>query len=115
MRELRFWCTHGGVRASEVPQAVRVYPTPWTVDAGLLTPTLKKRRAPLRPPPGDIAFCREVEKYPALVVHGPMQATLLMEAAIRHTGRAPARFSFRGVHPLFLGDGLRDALDPKDR
>jgi len=60
----------------------------------------------------DLAYTREVENYPALVVHGPMQATLLMEAAIRHTGRAPARFSFRGVHPLFLGDGLRLMAEP---
>ncbi len=60
----------------------------------------------------DLAYTREVENYPALVVHGPMQATLLMEAAIRHTGRAPARFAFRGVHPLFLGDGLRLMAEP---
>ena len=51
----------------------------------------------------DRDYAREVEKYPGLVVHGPMQATLLMEAAIRHTGRTPARFSFRGVHPMFDG------------
>jgi 3-methylfumaryl-CoA hydratase len=51
----------------------------------------------------DRDYAREVEKYPGLVVHGPMQATLLMEAAMRHTGRAPTRFSFRGVHPMFDG------------
>lgn len=51
----------------------------------------------------DRDYARETEKYPGLVVHGPMQATLLIEAAMRHTGRAPARFSFRGVHPMFDG------------
>lgn len=51
----------------------------------------------------DRDYAREVEKYPGLVVHGPMQATLLMEAAMRHAGRAPARFGFRGVHPMFDG------------
>lgn len=51
----------------------------------------------------DRDYARDVERYPGLVVHGPMQATLLMEAAMRHTGRAPARFSFRGVHPMFDG------------
>ena len=51
----------------------------------------------------DRDYARETEKYPGLVVHGPMQASLLMEAAMRHTGRAPARFSFRGVHPMFDG------------
>ncbi len=51
----------------------------------------------------DRAYASEVEKYPGLVVHGPMQATLLMEAAMRHSGRAPSHFSYRGVHPLFDG------------
>jgi 3-methylfumaryl-CoA hydratase len=51
----------------------------------------------------DRDYAREVERYPGLVVHGPMQATLLMEAAMRHTGRAPSRFTFRGVHPMFDG------------
>lgn len=49
----------------------------------------------------DLDYTREVEKYPALVVHGPMQAMLLMEAGMRHAGRAPAEFRFRGVHPMF--------------
>lgn len=51
----------------------------------------------------DREYARDVERYPGLVVHGPMQATLLMEAAMRHTGRSPARFTFRGVHPMFDG------------
>lgn len=49
----------------------------------------------------DLPYAREVEKYPALIVHGPMQACLLMEAACRHTGQAPKRFRFKGVHPMF--------------
>ena len=42
-----------------------------------------------------------LKKYPALIVHGPMQACLLMEAACRHTGQVPKRFRFKGVHPMF--------------
>jgi 3-methylfumaryl-CoA hydratase len=49
----------------------------------------------------DLPYAREIEKYPALVVHGPMQATLLIEAACRHAGRLPRRFRFKGVHPMF--------------
>ena len=54
----------------------------------------------------DLPYAREVEKYPALVVHGPMQAMLLIEAATRHTatrhsGAAPQGFRFRGLHPMF--------------
>ena len=55
----------------------------------------------------DLAYAQEVEKYPGLVVHGPLQATLLMMAATRHGGRAPDRFSFRGVHPMFADAPLR--------
>jgi 3-methylfumaryl-CoA hydratase len=54
----------------------------------------------------DLAYAQQVEKYPGLVVHGPLQATLLLQAAIDHTGRAPASFSYRGVHPLFHTDDL---------
>lgn len=55
----------------------------------------------------DLPYAREVEKYPALVVHGPMQASLLIEAAMRHSGASPLRFRFRGVHPMFHTDDLR--------
>lgn len=54
----------------------------------------------------DLAYTQEVEHYPDLVVHGPLQANLLMDMAIRHRGRAPAMFSFRGVHPVFASDAL---------
>jgi len=49
----------------------------------------------------DQAYARDTEKYPALVVHGPMQAMLLLEAASRHVARSPSMFRFRGVHPMF--------------
>ncbi len=50
----------------------------------------------------DLDYTREVEKYPGLVVHGPLQALLLMEAARRRRGGAvPAAYGFRGVRPLF--------------
>jgi 3-methylfumaryl-CoA hydratase len=54
----------------------------------------------------DIDYAREVEKYPGLVVHGPMQAMLLMDAGMRHAGRRPRTFRFRGVHPMFAGYDL---------
>jgi len=55
----------------------------------------------------DLPYAREVERYPALVVHGPMQATLLMEAGLRHSGGRLARFRFRGVHPMFHDEDMR--------
>lgn len=55
----------------------------------------------------DAAYASEVEKYPGLVVHGPLQAIWMMEAARQHTpGLAPRRFTFRGTHPLFAHDHI---------
>ena len=45
--------------------------------------------------------------YPGLVVHGPMQATLLIDAAQRHGRAKPARYRYRGVHPMFAGEAVR--------
>ncbi|MCU4160071.1 MaoC family dehydratase N-terminal domain-containing protein [Acidiphilium sp. AL] len=49
----------------------------------------------------DRSYVTEVENYPGLIVHGPLQATLLIEFAAATEGRAPAGFTFRGVSPLF--------------
>ncbi|MCO5066312.1 MAG: MaoC family dehydratase N-terminal domain-containing protein [Rhizobiaceae bacterium] len=52
----------------------------------------------------DRDYARDVEGYPGLVVHGPLQATLLLNLASRAAGgRLPASFSYRGVSPLFDG------------
>ncbi len=51
----------------------------------------------------DRSYCIEEEGYPGLVVHGPLQATLLCEFAGRLMGRSPARFAFRSVCPIFDG------------
>ncbi len=55
----------------------------------------------------DRPYATEVEKYPGLVVHAPLQATLLLGAAVRHKGTVPRRFRFRGVHPMFDFHDLR--------
>ena len=54
----------------------------------------------------DLPYTQEVEHYPDLVVHGPLQANLLMDMATRHRGRAPSMFWFRGVHPVFASDAV---------
>ncbi len=51
----------------------------------------------------DLPYAVEVEKYPGLVVHGPLQAIWMMEAA-RGLRGVPQAFRFRGLHPLFAGD-----------
>ena len=47
----------------------------------------------------DRDYCREVEGYPGLVVHGPLLAQLLMLMANRHLGRLKT-FTFRATAPL---------------
>jgi 3-methylfumaryl-CoA hydratase len=52
----------------------------------------------------DADYARKVEGYPGLVVHGPLQATLLLNLAVRLGGGwLPARFDYRGLAPLFAG------------
>jgi len=51
----------------------------------------------------DRSYCIAEEGYPGLVVHGPLQATLLCSFAARLMGRRPERFSFRSVKPIFDG------------
>ena len=50
----------------------------------------------------DLKYATEVEKYPGLVIHGPLQALLLLESA-RHNnpGLKPASYAFRAMRPLF--------------
>jgi 3-methylfumaryl-CoA hydratase len=64
----------------------------------------------------DRRFCIEEEGYPGLVVHGPLQATLLLRfAASIRDKRTPLRFEYRGLRPLFDGGKFRlNAIDDGD-
>jgi 3-methylfumaryl-CoA hydratase len=56
----------------------------------------------------DQAYARGHEGYADLVVHGPLTATLLQQFALEHGGgRALARFDFRAVTPLLVGQSFR--------
>lgn len=64
----------------------------------------------------DRTYCREVEGYPGLVVHGPLQATLLIEHAIAaRDGIRPKHFDFRAVRPLFDGTAFSLNAVEQDR
>jgi 3-methylfumaryl-CoA hydratase len=55
----------------------------------------------------DWRYTTEVEKYPGLVVHGPLQALLLFESAKKNNpGKKPVSYSFRAVRPIFEFDKL---------
>jgi 3-methylfumaryl-CoA hydratase len=52
----------------------------------------------------DRRYTMETEGYPGLIVHGPLQATLLMNFAAKLKGRAPSRFTFRSSATIFDDD-----------
>jgi 3-methylfumaryl-CoA hydratase len=55
----------------------------------------------------DRRYVTEVEKYPGLVVHGPLMATLLAGLGSKQfAGRRATAFSFRALKPVFDGHGL---------
>jgi 3-methylfumaryl-CoA hydratase len=49
----------------------------------------------------DLDYCRQVEGYPGLVVHGPLQTLLLLDLCRRHDPRPVKRIDYRALHPLF--------------
>ena len=51
----------------------------------------------------DLPYATETEGYPGLLVHGPLQAALLLNQAACALGRVPARFGYRCLAPLIGG------------
>ena len=59
----------------------------------------------------DLPYARDVERYRALVVHGPLTSTLLLALAQRELGdNALKTFAFRGVSPGMCGEELNLAM-----
>jgi 3-methylfumaryl-CoA hydratase len=57
----------------------------------------------------DHPYVTGVEGYPGLVVHGPLTALLLMDAAARHREAAAGRvvgYQYRAVSPLYVGEEM---------
>jgi 3-methylfumaryl-CoA hydratase len=61
----------------------------------------------------DLPYARDVEGYAGLVVHGPVQATLLYNLAASALGSAPAHFDYRGLAPAIAGSQLHVRGDSK--
>lgn len=55
----------------------------------------------------DESYAKQEENYPGIVVHGPLQATLLAHLAARLHGRRPANFSYRGTAALIAGSPMQ--------
>ena len=64
----------------------------------------------------DLDYVREEEHYPGLIVHGPLQAVLLLDLARREDPRPVKKLVYRAVRPIFHTErftvnGKRDGGD----
>ena len=55
----------------------------------------------------DLPYVRGTEGYEGLVVHGPIQATLLLNLAATVSGKIPHVLKYRGIAPAIAGPDLR--------
>ena len=55
----------------------------------------------------DHLYATGEEGYPGVVVHGPLTALLLLDAAGRRGGREPTSFAYRALSPLFVNEEIR--------
>ncbi len=62
----------------------------------------------------DRPYAMDEEAYPALVVHGPLMATLLAGLATRKLGKPLGSFDFRGQSPAFNSLPLHVCGDPAE-
>lgn len=51
----------------------------------------------------DYPYATKVEGYEGLVVHGPMQATFMLNLAAEKMQRLPKHYAYRGLRPLISG------------
>lgn len=54
----------------------------------------------------DYPYATQEEGYAGLVVHGPIQATLMLNLAAEKMQRLPQRFTYRGQKPLISGNAF---------
>ena len=52
----------------------------------------------------DLDYARHEEHYPGLIVHGPLQTTLMLDLCRRHAQRRVAKLDYRARQPLFHGE-----------
>lgn len=62
----------------------------------------------------DLDYCRQVEGYPGLVVHGPLQTILILDLCRRSNPRPVKQLDYRALHPVFHFERLsvNGALSP---
>lgn len=98
----------GGRAAAGVPSVPVTDATSWSVDAtaALLFRfsafTFNGHRIHY-----DLDFARGEEGYAGLLVHGPLQAALLLNKVATALGHVPPRFAYRCLAPLVSGQTFR--------
>ncbi len=60
----------------------------------------------------DLDYCRQVERYPGLVVHGPLLAILMLELAAELVDAPIANFEFRARSPVFHTEAFEVCARP---
>lgn len=95
----------GGPSPAPAPAEPRSADLTWTVEA---SPVLLFRYSALtfngHRIHYDHPYVTGVEGYAGLVVHGPIQATLIMNIIATLSGGAPIRLDYRGLAPLIAGE-----------
>lgn len=96
-------------KAQDVPSSIRA--SDWTVEASPLLLfrfsafTFNGHRIHY-----DTAYAAS-EGYPNLLVHGPMQAALMLNLAATKLGAVPRLFEYRCIAPLFAGPSFGISFD----
>ena len=54
----------------------------------------------------DLDYARHEEHYAGLVVHGPLQTTLMLDLCRRHAPRRVSKLDYRARQPLFHGEAF---------
>ncbi len=62
----------------------------------------------------DLPYSTNVEGHSGLLVHGPLQATLMLNLASEIAGRQPKKMTYRGVSPLACGAPIMVDADASD-
>ncbi len=52
----------------------------------------------------DLDYARHEENYPGLIVHGPLQTTLMLDLCRRHMQRPVKKLDYRARQPMFHGE-----------
>ena len=62
----------------------------------------------------DLPYSTHVEGHGGLLVHGPLQATLMLNLACSIGGKLPKHMAYRGVRPLVCGDPIMVDASPEN-